>query len=188
MDCSPPGLSVHGILRQEYWSGLPCPPAGGSSSLPSSRQTTVLVVSESDMIEWANGDCDGVALWWDKWPYKKRHQRGFLSLSLFFFLSLPLPVPLLLFMCRPGQDGGSCLQAKRKRPQMETYLSGTLILDFLASRSEKIKFCCLCNLVCGILLLVTWADGEGNGNPLQYSCLENPRDRRAWWAAVCGVT
>ena len=29
--------------------------------------------------------------------------------------------------------------------------------------------------------------GEGNGNPLQYSCLENPRDRRAWWAAVYGV-
>ena len=28
---------------------------------------------------------------------------------------------------------------------------------------------------------------EGNGNPLQYSCLENPRDRGAWWAAVCGV-
>ena len=30
--------------------------------------------------------------------------------------------------------------------------------------------------------------GEGNGNPLQCSCLENPRDGRAWWAAVCGVT
>ena len=30
--------------------------------------------------------------------------------------------------------------------------------------------------------------GEGNGNPLQCSCLENPRDRGAWWAAVCGVT
>ena len=28
--------------------------------------------------------------------------------------------------------------------------------------------------------------GEGNGNPLQCSCLENPRDRRAWWAAVYG--
>ena len=26
--------------------------------------------------------------------------------------------------------------------------------------------------------------GEGNGNPLQYSCLENPMDRRAWWAIV----
>ena len=28
---------------------------------------------------------------------------------------------------------------------------------------------------------------EGNGNPLQYSCLENPRNRGAWWAAVYGV-
>ena len=29
--------------------------------------------------------------------------------------------------------------------------------------------------------------GEGNGNPLQCSCLEDPRDRGAWWAAVYGV-
>ena len=29
--------------------------------------------------------------------------------------------------------------------------------------------------------------GEGNGNPLQCSCLENPRDRGAWWAATSGV-
>ena len=30
--------------------------------------------------------------------------------------------------------------------------------------------------------------GEGNGTPLQYSCLENPMDRGVWWAAVHGVT
>ena len=30
--------------------------------------------------------------------------------------------------------------------------------------------------------------GEGNGTPLQYSCLENPVDRGAWWAAVHGVS
>ena len=30
--------------------------------------------------------------------------------------------------------------------------------------------------------------GEGNGNPLQCSCLENPRDGGAWWAAINGVT
>ena len=30
--------------------------------------------------------------------------------------------------------------------------------------------------------------GEGHGNPLQYSCLENPMDRGAWWATVHGVT
>ena len=29
--------------------------------------------------------------------------------------------------------------------------------------------------------------GEGNGNPLQYSCLESPMDRGAWWAVVHGV-
>ena len=30
--------------------------------------------------------------------------------------------------------------------------------------------------------------GEGNGNPLQYSCLGDPTDRGAWWATVHGVT
>ena len=30
--------------------------------------------------------------------------------------------------------------------------------------------------------------GEGNGNTLQYSCLENPMNRGAWWATVHGVT
>ena len=33
---------------------------------------------------------------------------------------------------------------------------------------------------------LSWT-GEGNGNPLQYSCLENPRDGGAWWAAIYGV-
>ena len=32
-----------------------------------------------------------------------------------------------------------------------------------------------------------WCIGEGNGNPLQCSCLENPRDGGAWWAAIYGV-
>ena len=32
------------------------------------------------------------------------------------------------------------------------------------------------------------SSGEGNGNPLQYSCLENPMDRGAWWAIVHRVT
>ena len=35
-----------------------------------------------------------------------------------------------------------------------------------------------------------WEDspGEGNGNPLQHSCLGNPMNRGAWWATVLGVT
>ena len=38
--------------------------------------------------------------------------------------------------------------------------------------------------------ILTWSihvHGEGNGTPLQYSCLENPMDGGAWWAAVHGV-
>ena len=40
----------------------------------------------------------------------------------------------------------------------------------------------------GLILGSGRSPGEGNGNPLQSSCLENPGDRGAWWAAVHGVT
>ena len=43
-------------------------------------------------------------------------------------------------------------------------------------------------LVGPILYIVAYVCGEGNGTPLQYSCLENPMDGEAWWAAVHGVT
>ena len=37
------------------------------------------------------------------------------------------------------------------------------------------------------ILQASVQNGEGNGTPLQYSCLENPMDGGAWWAAVHGV-
>ena len=36
----------------------------------------------------------------------------------------------------------------------------------------------------GLIAFLGRSPGEGNGNPLQYSCLENPMDRGAWWATV----
>ena len=42
-------------------------------------------------------------------------------------------------------------------------------------------------LALDVIDLIAYLTGEGNGNPLQYSCLGNPRDRGAWWAAVHGV-
>ena len=39
----------------------------------------------------------------------------------------------------------------------------------------------------GLILGSGICPGEGSGCPLQYSCLENPMDRGAWWAAVHGV-
>ena len=41
--------------------------------------------------------------------------------------------------------------------------------------------------LCGLLFGGSLKKGEGNGTPLQYSCLENPMDGGAWWAAVHGV-
>ena len=40
----------------------------------------------------------------------------------------------------------------------------------------------------GLILGLGGSPGRGNGNPLQYSCPENPMDRGAWWATVHGVT
>ena len=56
---------------------------------------------------------------------------------------------------------------------------------FLAPRGKEST----CNA--GDLALIPgleWSPGEGNGNPLQYSCLENPMDRGAWQATVHGVS
>ena len=43
------------------------------------------------------------------------------------------------------------------------------------------------NACVGLWFAYITPSGEGNGNTLLYSCLENPRDRGAWWAAVYGV-
>ena len=50
----------------------------------------------------------------------------------------------------------------------------------------------LCNEALKVDVSIVWGGsvsliGEGNGTPLQYSFLENPMDRGAWWAAVHGV-
>ena len=40
----------------------------------------------------------------------------------------------------------------------------------------------------GLIPVLGRSSREGTGNPLQYSCLDNPMDRGAWWATVHGVT
>ena len=57
------------------------------------------------------------------------------------------------------------------------------ILWFLTLLVEYLS--CLC--FGGYLIILSSGHGEGNATPLQYSCLENPMDRGAWWAAVHGV-
>ena len=49
------------------------------------------------------------------------------------------------------------------------------------------KFTVQCSLHIYVLNPCSYTSGEGNGTPLRYSCLENPMDGGAWWAAVHGV-
>ena len=58
----------------------------------------------------------------------------------------------------------------------------------LPNSEIKTKSLLLPALAGGSLPLEAPGNGEGNGTPLQYSCLENPMDGGAWWAAVHGVT
>ena len=42
--------------------------------------------------------------------------------------------------------------------------------------------------MCFVIMYLCACNGEGNGTPLQFSCLDNPMEGGAWWAAVYGVT
>ena len=60
-----------------------------------------------------------------------------------------------------------------------------IALIITAKARDRLTFIFLENLFC---YQVEISVGEGNGTPLQYSCLHNPRDGGAWWAAIYGVT
>ena len=59
-------------------------------------------------------------------------------------------------------------------------------LDFPGGSEGKASACNVGDL--GSISGSGRSPGEGNGHPLQYSCLENPMDGGAWWATVHGVT
>ena len=61
------------------------------------------------------------------------------------------------------------------------------IMTMWKPRREIVNTNCYMLLQVEVSLLFSNTIGERNGNPLQYSCLENPRDWGAWWAAIYGV-
>ena len=67
--------------------------------------------------------------------------------------------------------------------------SHIFLLFFLGGKGNKLLYSLYSYLQfhCIISSYLFCLIGEGNGNPLQYTCLESPVDKRAWWAAVHGV-
>ena len=69
---------------------------------------------------------------------------------------------------------------------MKVYLEISIHQGFPGGSEVKASACNAGDL--GSIPGLGRSPGEGNGNPLQYSCLENPMDGGSWWATVQGVT
>ena len=79
-----------------------------------------------------------------------------------------------------------CLDSSIFWGHISVFLSLTLLKDFPGGSDSK-ESACNAGDPDSVPGLVR-SPGEGNGNPLQYSCLETPMDREAWWATVHWVT
>ena len=91
-------------------------------------------------------------------------------------------------VCRSlsGRYGGSGYMYIYRQTDTHSSFQGTMVCFSFPGGSNGKKSACNS----GALSLIPGlgrSPGEGNGYPLQYSCLENPMDRGAWWATVPGV-
>jgi len=90
------------------------------------------------------------------------------------------------------QKSGVCPKAARaegsnsfwNRP-VNAFFDSVLVVCFPGGSDSKASVCSARDL--GSIPRSGRSPGEGNGNPLQYSCLENPTDRGAWQATVHGI-
>ena len=81
----------------------------------------------------------------------------------------------------------SLLRPDYRDYRVALFLSSSMrVMGFPGSSAGKESTCNAGDL--GSIPGLGRSPGGGQGNPLQYSCLENPMDRGAWWATVRGVT
>ena len=133
-----PGIVAHhaplsmGFSRQEYWSGLPCPPPGDLPE-PGKEPASFMCLALAGRIFTTSPT-------WEA-PHRNIHIDNYLKCNHLHPLKCP--------------------NQKTQTDWMDTKIRSMYTLP---TRDAL--------------------HGEGNGNPLQYSCLENPVARGAWWAAV----
>ena len=88
-----------------------------------------------------------------------------------------------------GLGGREILGAPREpifNSSSTVYIALTLYVGFPGGSDSKESACNVGDM--GLILGLGRSPGEGNGNPLQYSCLENSMDRGGWWTIVHVVT
>ena len=82
-------------------------------------------------------------------------------------------------------DKGNCFKFYINKNKRHVWWPKAPVIYMLIPRSVKASACNAGDP--GSIPGLGRSPGEGSGNPLQYSCLENPKDGRAWWATVHGV-
>ena len=166
MDCSPLGSSVHGILQTRIleWVAM-------SSSRESSRYITTLIAR---VCVWGRGAHTHTHTWAEFGNNLGKKQ-----------------ILLSVYSKTLYNKGNSCIRTLLGDCSEKVMAPHSSILAWKIPWTEEPG-----RLQSMGLRRVghDWATsfslsciGEGNGNPLQCSCLENPRDGGAWWAAVLGV-
>ena len=154
-------LPSMGFSRQEYWSGVPSVNWQGVSI------TSLLFISWEDI-------------------YVKR-----CCVHVIDSMSNYIVIPL--YNNNASEIVSAFLEIFCERFLQRTYRGPPGFLTFclhLAGDHPQNFMSLSCHVLLSLALNYAYTDmflGEGNGNPLQCSCLENPRDRGAWWAAVYGV-
>ena len=83
-------------------------------------------------------------------------------------------------------DKGMATHSRILAPSQKKDRLKEILCGFPCSSDGKASACNAGDL--GLIPVLGRSSGEGNGNPLQYSCLENPMDQGTWWATVHGVT
>ena len=96
------------------------------------------------------------------------------------------PFPSLGDLPKPGIKSSSPALQADSLPSEPPQLKKTHIQKKLSRSSTGKESACNTGAQSSIPGLGS-SFGEGNGNPLQYSCLENSMDRETWWTTVCGV-
>ena len=160
MDCSLPGFSIHGILQARILEWVAISFSGGS--FWPRDQTRVSLIVGRHFITWATREVLTWYLWLKMFP-------GTLVAGKKSAFNEGDPDSILGLGSSPREEIGYPLQCSW----------ASLVADGTQSTCNVRDLCLIPRL--------GRSPGEGNDNPLQYSCLENPMDWGAWWATVHGM-
>ena len=190
---------TRGFPRQEYWNGLWFPSPGRkifSGIFLTQESNPHLLHCRQILYHWATREAQRCWLTTSKSMIKTVIKPRFESHSESFYYTMtsvvdwtmvPILSPVLLTLTHSFMMALWQVAEKAMAPHSST-LAWKIPWTEEPGRLQSMGSLRVGHDWVTSLSLFTFMHGEGNGNPLQCSCLESPRNGEAWWAAVYGVT